>query len=67
MSTAACAAATPCLQSIGRKLRKQLRGLVAAAILATIWVFGAPGGFLGELTLADLRKAGFFAYLAEKR
>jgi hypothetical protein len=30
-------------------------------------VFGALGGFLGGLTLAALRKAGFFAYLAEKR
>jgi hypothetical protein len=30
-------------------------------------VFGALGGFLGGLTLAALRRAGFFAYLAEKR
>jgi ABC-type thiamin/hydroxymethylpyrimidine transport system permease subunit len=30
-------------------------------------VFGALGGFLGGLTLTALRKAGFFAYLAEKR
>lgn len=30
-------------------------------------VFGALGGLLGGLTLAALRKAGFFAYLAEKR
>jgi len=30
-------------------------------------VFGALGGILGSLTLRALRKAGFFAYLAEKR
>ena len=30
-------------------------------------VFGALGGLLGALTLKALRKAGFFAYLAEKR
>ena len=30
-------------------------------------VFGALGGVLGGLTLRALRKAGFFAYLAEKR
>jgi hypothetical protein len=30
-------------------------------------VFGALGGLLGALTLAALRRAGFFAYLAEKK
>ena len=30
-------------------------------------VFGALGGLLGGLTLQALRRAGFFAYLAEKR
>jgi hypothetical protein len=30
-------------------------------------VFGALGGLLGGLTLKALRRAGFFAYLAEKR
>jgi hypothetical protein len=30
-------------------------------------VFGALGGLLGGLTLRALRRAGFFAYLAEKR
>jgi hypothetical protein len=30
-------------------------------------VFGALGGLLGALTLKALRRAGFFAYLAEKR
>ena len=30
-------------------------------------VFGALGGLLGALTLRALRRAGFFAYLVEKR
>jgi ABC-type thiamin/hydroxymethylpyrimidine transport system permease subunit len=30
-------------------------------------IFGALGGLLGGLTLRALRRAGFFAYLAEKR
>jgi hypothetical protein len=30
-------------------------------------VFGAIGGVLGWVTLKALRRAGFFAYLAEKR
>jgi hypothetical protein len=30
-------------------------------------LFGALGGLLGALTLKALRKAGFFAYMAEKR
>lgn len=30
-------------------------------------IFGVLGGLLGALTLAALRRAGFFAYLAEKR
>jgi hypothetical protein len=30
-------------------------------------VFGALGGLLGALTLRALRRAGFFAYVAEKR
>jgi hypothetical protein len=30
-------------------------------------VFGAVGGILGALTLKALRRAGFFAYMAEKR
>ena len=30
-------------------------------------IFGALGGLLGALTLAALRKAGFFAYLTEKK
>ena len=30
-------------------------------------IFGALGGLLGSLTLRALRRAGFFAFLAEKR
>jgi len=40
-------------------------GLVWA--LAGYIIFGALGGLLAGLTLRALRKAGFFAYLAEKR
>lgn len=45
-------------------------GFVALGLLRAIIgyiVFGALGGMLGALTLAALRRAGFFAYLAEKR
>jgi hypothetical protein len=40
-------------------------GLAQAAVGYVL--FGALGGLLGALTLRALRKAGFFAYLAEKR
>lgn len=30
-------------------------------------IFGALGGLLGWLTLKALKRAGFFAYMAEKR
>lgn len=40
-------------------------GLARAAI--GYLIFGALGGLLGGLTLRALRKAGFFAYLAEKK
>lgn len=40
-------------------------GLARAA--AGYIIFGALGGLLGGLTLRALRRAGFFAYLAEKR
>jgi len=40
-------------------------GLVRAMIGYV--VFGALGGLLGALTLRALKRAGFFAYLAEKR
>ncbi|PID87118.1 MAG: hypothetical protein CSB13_00910 [Chloroflexi bacterium] len=36
------------------------------ALIAYI-IFGALGGLLGGLTLRALKRAGFFAYLAEKR
>lgn len=39
---------------------------LAKALISYI-VFGALGGALGALTLRALRRAGFFAYLAEKR
>ena len=45
-------------------------GFVALGLLRSIIgyiVFGAIGGFLGWLTLKALHKAGFFAYMAEKR
>ena len=45
-------------------------GFVALGLiwsLFTYLIFGAIGGALGALTLRALRKAGFFAYLMEKR
>ena len=45
-------------------------GFVALGLLRSVIgyiVFGAIGGLLGWLTLKALRRAGFFAYLAEKR
>lgn len=45
-------------------------GFVALGLLKAVIgyvVFGALGGLLGALTLRALRRAGFFAYLAEKR
>ena len=45
-------------------------GFVALGLVRAVVgyiVFGALGGLLGALTLAALRRAGFFAYLAEKR
>lgn len=39
---------------------------LARALLNYV-IFGAIGGLLGSLTLAALRKAGFFAYIAEKQ
>ena len=38
-----------------------------ARAIAGYILFGALGGLLGRLTLVALRRAGFFAYLAEKR
>lgn len=45
-------------------------GFIALGLLKAIIgyiLFGAIGGLLGWLTLKALRKAGFFAYLAEKK
>ena len=41
-------------------------GLVVWALIGYA-VFGASGGLLDGLTLNALRRAGFFAYLVEKR
>jgi len=38
-----------------------------ATALVSYIIFGALGGVLGGLTLVALRKAGYFAYLAEKK
>ena len=40
-------------------------GLAISALSYTLW--GLLGGFLGALTLKSLRKAGFFAYLSQKK
>jgi hypothetical protein len=45
-------------------------GFVALGLLRAIIgyiIFGAIGGILGWVTLKALKRAGFFAYLAEKR
>lgn len=63
---------------IGKFLVKWAFGVVAGAPVGFMalglaravvgyLVFGAIGGLLGGLTLVALRRAGFFAYLAEKR
>jgi hypothetical protein len=44
-----------------------LAALGLARSLVGYIIFGALGGLLGGLTLLALRRAGFFAYLAEKR
>jgi hypothetical protein len=40
---------------------------VGERVLVGYIIFGALGGLLGGLTLKALRRAGFFAYLAEKK
>jgi len=63
---------------LAKFLVKWLMGLLSGAPLGFValglaWsmvnyvLWGALGGLLGALTLKALRKAGFFAYLAEKR
>jgi len=63
---------------LGKFLVKWAFGVLAGApvgflALGLAWsfvgyiVWGALGGLLGSLTLKALRKAGFFAYLMEKR
>jgi len=66
------------LGHLGKFLVKWVFGVITGAPLGFIalglaWalvgyvVFGAIGGLLGGLTLNALRRAGFFAYLMEKR
>lgn len=66
------------LGHLGKYLVKWLFGLISGAPLGFIalglaWslasyiLFGALGGLLGGLTLKALRRAGFFAYLREKK
>jgi len=66
------------LGHLGKFLVKWLFGIITGAPIGFVAlglaralvgyiVFGAIGGFLGWLTLIALRKAGFFAYMAEKR
>jgi hypothetical protein len=63
---------------LGKFLVKYLFGIVSGALVSFVAldllrslvfyvIFGALGGVLGALTLVALRKAGFFAYLEEKR
>lgn len=45
-------------------------GFIALGLIRSIFgyvIFGAIGGFLGWLTLKALHRAGFFAYIAEKK
>ena len=66
------------LGHLGKFLVKWILGVLTGAPLGFValglaWsfltyaIFGALGGVLGALTLRALRKAGFFAYLAERR
>lgn len=66
------------LGHLGKYLVKWIFGLLSGAplgfvALGLVWslasyiLFGALGGLLGGLTLKALRRAGFFAYLAEKK
>jgi len=66
------------LGHLAKFLVKWVMGMISGAPLGFValglaWtlvnyiVFGALGGLLGGLTIRALRKAGFFAYLSEKR
>jgi ABC-type thiamin/hydroxymethylpyrimidine transport system permease subunit len=72
------AALTATLGHMGKFLVKWALGVVTGAPLGFValglaralvgyLIFGALGGLLGALTLRALRRAGFFAYLAEKK
>ena len=66
------------LGHLGKFLVKWVFGLITGAPIGFValglarafvsyLIFGVLGGFLGWLTVAALRKAGFFTYMAEKR
>jgi ABC-type thiamin/hydroxymethylpyrimidine transport system permease subunit len=66
------------LGHLGKFLTKWLFGIVSGAPIGFVAlgllrailgyvIFGAIGGVLGWVTLKALKRAGFFAYLAEKR
>jgi ABC-type thiamin/hydroxymethylpyrimidine transport system permease subunit len=74
----AVAALTGALGHLAKFLVKWVFGIISGApvgfiALGLAWallgyvVFGAIGGVLGGLTLTALRRAGFFAYLLEKK
>jgi len=63
---------------LGKFLTKWLFGIITGAPIGFVAlgllqaflsyaIFGALGGLLGWLTLKALKRAGFFAYMAEKR
>ncbi len=63
---------------LGKFLTKWLFGIITGAPIGFVAlgllrafisyvIFGAIGGILGWLTLKALKRAGFFAYMAEKR
>jgi hypothetical protein len=63
---------------LGKFLTKWLFGIISGAPIGFVALgllraivgyilFGAIGGVLGWVTLKALKRAGFFAYLAEKR
>ena len=63
---------------LGKFLTKWLFGVITGAPIGFVAlgllraflsyvIFGALGGLLGWLNLQDLKRAGFFAYLSEKR
>jgi hypothetical protein len=77
-ATLAAATLAGVMGHLAKYLVKWVFGLISGAplgfvALGLVWslvsyiIFGALGGLLGGLTLRALRRAGFFAYLAEKK